>query len=99
MRNHFRVGLRHKRMPGSGEFLLQFAIIGDNAVMNDRERAIAAEMRMRIDLRHAAMRRPARMANADMAKQTLILGRRFHQCHTPDSAHAIDFAVNIDRNP
>ena len=58
--------------------------------MNDRERAIAAEMRMRIDLRHAAMRRPARVRQSCVA---LRLGQMLDRVHF---VHAADVFAHFD---
>ncbi len=70
MRDHLGVRLGRKLMAFSTQFLAQLAEILDNAIMDDGYSI--GRMRMRIILGRPAMRRPARMADADLALQRLF---------------------------
>ena len=66
VRDDLRIRLRLEGMPLLDQFFLQRHIVFDNAVVHDGEIARAVCMRMRIAVRRAAVRRPARMTDADM---------------------------------
>ena len=68
-----RIRLRHERVPGDGQFLAQLEIIFDDAVVDDREFARVVRMRVRVDIRRLAVRRPARVADADRAGERRFL--------------------------
>ena len=61
MSNHFGVGLGPEAMTFGGERAAELAIILDDPVVNNRQARSTVEMRMRIDVRGTAMRRPPRM--------------------------------------
>ena len=69
MGDRFRVGLSHEVRAPPRQFGSQLVEILDDAVVNDGD--AVGRMRMRIDLVGPAMRRPARMADADRAIQGL----------------------------
>ena len=64
MDDGLRVGFRREDMTLGGQFFAQLAEILDDAVMHDGH--AVARVRMGVVLRRAPMRRPARMADADM---------------------------------
>ncbi len=63
VRDRLRVRLGAKRVAGRGQLLAQLAVVLDDAVQDDRELALVARrQRVRVLLRDAAVRRPARVA-------------------------------------
>ncbi len=70
MGDHFGVGLAAKLGAALDEPFAQFAEILDNAVMGDRN--AVGGMRMRVALGRFAVRRPAGVADADIAGERLL---------------------------
>jgi hypothetical protein len=62
MSDHFGVGIRDKTRASQLEPIAQFAMIFDDAVVNDRN--AIDRVRMRVPFIWTAMRGPARVANA-----------------------------------
>ena len=69
MRDGFGVGLGREDMALGGQLLAQFAEILDDAVMDDGDLVVG--VRMGVVFGRPAMRRPARVAEADMAVERL----------------------------
>ena len=89
--NDFGVGLRFKRVAQALQAVaLGFKVFND-AVVHHGDCA-ARNMRMGVGLGYAAVGCPARMPDADVAKQCFFFGGLFHQGNAPHSAHAFDFA-------
>ncbi len=63
----FRVGLTLKGNAVSGELAVQFLVVLNDPVVNDRDAAIVAEMRVGVFNRGFAVRGPTRVPNADIA--------------------------------
>ena len=70
MHHHLGVGVGLELVALGGEHLLQLAEILDDAVVHHRD--ALAHVRVGVGLGGAAVRRPARVADADMALQRLI---------------------------
>ena len=58
---HFGIGLAAKGVPGCLESIAQRNVIFDDAVVDDRDLRAAIQMRMRVDIGGASVRRPARV--------------------------------------
>ena len=69
----------------------------DDAVMDEHDAVVARNMRVRVVLRHAAVRRPARVAYSDVARQPR--GRNFLRelRDAPDGAELRNPAVLYNR--
>ena len=67
-----------KLAPLPSQLGAQFAEILDDAVVHDRE--LLGRMRMRVVLGRAAMRRPARVADADRAGERLAAETLLRDC-------------------
>ena len=68
MREHFGVSVGAKfRVAAANELILKRLIIFDDAVVNQRQLAAGVEMRMRVFIIDFAMRRPARVTDAQRA--------------------------------
>ena len=68
VRHHLGIRLRAEPMTGAHEWLTELAVVGDDAVVDEREPARAVQVRMGVVLRHAAMRGPACVPDADRAR-------------------------------
>ena len=67
VRHHLGIRLRAEPMTGSHEWLAELAVVGDDAVVDEREPARAVQVRVSVGLGHASMRGPAGVADADGA--------------------------------
>ena len=65
VRNDLRIGLGKETMPLSLQFVAQFLIVFDNAVVDDRYISVTAHVRVRVAGRDAAVRRPAGVRDGD----------------------------------
>src|SRR4030095_1461842 len=75
VRDGLGVGLGAKRVPFRDQALSEFAVVLDDAVEHDRElRRIAAGERVRVGLRHTAVRRPARVPEAGRRRRPVARG-------------------------
>jgi hypothetical protein len=71
MRDHLGIGLTLERPPACGQFIAQLFEILDNAIVHQRD--FTRGVRMRIARRRRAMRRPAGMRDADIARRVVGL--------------------------
>jgi hypothetical protein len=92
MGDDFRIRIRLETALGFLQFFLQFLIILDDAVMHDGH--LICCMRVRIALRRVAMRRPARVADADGAAERLFLQLVGKVDEFAFGAAAFDLAIN-----
>ena len=76
------VGLRRHLHTGGLQFVAQFGEVLDDAVVDDRDATVLAQVRVRVAIRRAAMRGPPRVADADRgvlegvrAEQALQVGQ------------------------
>ncbi len=95
-RDDFGVGLALEGEAEAGELGLQRLEILDDAVMDDGD--FARRDRMRVALRRHAMRRPARMADADMALHRLTIEQRRERRQLALGPAALDRAVDQGRD-
>ena len=65
MSDDFRIRFRLEVVPFLEEFFLQFHVVFNDTVVNDGEVPLFIRMRMSIDIRRAAVCRPAGMTDAD----------------------------------
>ena len=98
VRNDFRVRLGLERMAFLDELFFERQIVLDDAVMHDDEIARAVRMRMRVDIRRTAVRRPARMADADRALRDIILDFVAERCEAADAFLDADLLTVINRD-
>ena len=68
VREHLGVGLGLERVPLHLEHLPQRAVVLDDAVVHDGDRARAVDVRMRVALVRRAVRGPARVGDADACR-------------------------------
>ena len=94
MRDHFGVGLRSERVAELGELLAQLLVVLDDAVVNDRD-AVARDVRMRVALGGHAVRRPARVRDAEMAVDRRLVQRFLQHPDLADGAQAANLAAAI----
>ena len=73
------IGLRTEYIAACGQMLTQFQIVFDNAVMDNRNLTVAAQMRMRVCVGRFTMGCPARMTNTAGAVQSACLAYLFLQ--------------------
>ena len=64
--DHFGVGRRLAVVAALGQPLLELAEVFDDAVVHERDHVVAADVRMRVLIGRRAVRRPARVAEADV---------------------------------
>ena len=84
VRDDLGVGLGAEHVAGGLELGLELAVVLDDAVEHDRELAVvAAGERMCVVLVHAAVRGPARVAEAGRRARAVRAGRRFSFCRLP----------------
>ena len=69
MRDGLGVGLGAQDVAVGRELLAQLDVVLDDAVVHDRDLAGAVDVRMRVLLARLAVRRPARVADADAARR------------------------------
>ena len=67
VRHHLGVRLGAEAMTGAHERLAQLAVVGDDAVVDEREAARAVQVWVCVGLGHASVRGPAGVADADGA--------------------------------
>ncbi len=91
LRDDFGVGLGAELDAGLFQLFAQFAEILDDAVMHDRE--LVGRVRMRVGLVRAAMRRPARMADAGHAGERLAVEFDFEIFQLAFGAAALEMTV------
>src|SRR5262249_2114201 len=90
----FGVGLGCELMSGRHELLAQLAIVLDDAVEDDRDRVrVAAGQRVRVLLGDAAVRRPARVAEAVTSVRSVRAGCFDEVLQVPDRAHVVGAVV------
>lgn len=91
MRDHFGVGFRGENPALGHEFVAQFAEILDDSVVNDREPRRG--MRVGVVFGRLAMRGPARMADAAMARKRSLAQLGIEVLELALGAHAADLTV------
>src|SRR5215469_437449 len=96
LRHDLGVGLALEFMASGGELGFELLEILDDAVMNDRD--FLGSDRMRVGLRWHAMRRPARVADADQALHWLFLDEIGERLQLALGAAALDRAVDEGRD-
>ncbi len=77
MRDHFGVGFGDEGVAFGDQLALQRQIIFDDAVVHHHDVAVAVAMRMRVFLGGAAVRGPARVADAEVALHRIQLQHLF----------------------
>src|SRR6267378_4103703 len=77
---HLGVGLRAERVAGRAQPLLEVEIVLEDTVVHHDEAALAVRVRMRVLLRGAPVGRPARVADADRARDGLLAQPSFTMC-------------------
>ena len=68
MRQHLGVGAGFEFVAGGEQFLFERVVIFDDAVVDDGDPAGLVEVRMGIDVRRRAVRGPAGVADAEIAR-------------------------------
>ena len=85
--------------PFGGELALQLEIVLDDAVVHDDDAAVAVAMRMRVLRRGPAVRRPARVADAELAVERIAARARPRGCESlPALRRIVHLAVLHDRD-
>src|SRR5690606_14965334 len=88
------VGLRFEFVPEAPEALALFLVVLDDAVVHQGH--AVAHVRVRVGLGHAAVGRPARVADAERGAEALGAGGALHLGHPAGAAHAADVAAVDD---
>ena len=98
LHDHFGVGVRVEVDAFAVEFFAQFEVIFDDAVVDDDEFAVHAEVRVRVALGGRAVRCPARMPDADAAGDRVSqqFSRRLREL--ADVAPQCDLTILDDRD-
>ena len=96
VRDDLGVGLARERMAAAFQLFAQLGEVLDDAVMHDGYAAVAGGMRMRVRLAGAAMRGPARVADAAGAGQLEGLDELREAAHLPLAVHDFQLAVLLD---
>ena len=81
MRRDLGVGLGLELVALGDELVLERLVVLDDAVVNDGD-AVAREVRVRVGLGHAAVRGPARVRDAEPARERLRLRACVSSCAT-----------------
>ena len=97
MRDGFGVRLARENMTLGHELLAQLAKILDDAIVDDGD--LLGRVRMRVVLGRAAMRRPARVADANMALERMGGELFLEIAQLAAGAHARELAALERRNP
>ncbi len=84
---------RLKVCPSRIKLIAQGVVVFDHAVVHHRELSAFVEMRMRIVIRHAPVRGPARVTDADAAFDRLVLDQRREICNAPHALADFDAAA------
>jgi hypothetical protein len=95
VRDDFGVGLRTEAVAQVLELGAQQIVILDDAVVHDGD-AVAGNMRMRVAHRRHAVRRPARMRDADVARDRRLGDRILQDLDLADCAQPCDRTARID---
>ena len=93
MREHLGVGLPGESMALADQFITQRGVIFDHPVVADREAAAFVEVWMRVLIRHAAVRRPARVRDARVARERRLLQQRGEICDAARALARLDVAT------
>src|SRR5580692_811072 len=91
MHGDFGIGFGLEFVAAREQLVAQLAEILDDAVMH--QRYARGRMRMRVDLCRLAMRGPARMADARMACERMVVQHRVETVKLAGRAAAFDFAI------
>ena len=83
MRDRLSVSLANERVPIPLEFLLQFEVIFDDAVMNNYQPALTIDMRMGVLFGRSPVRRPSGMSQAVVPVGGLQIEGLFKVCQFP----------------
>src|SRR5918993_732606 len=92
MRNHLGVGIGGELIARRLKLRANRRVVLDDAVVHHRD--AAADMRMGIALGGHAVRRPARVADADHALELLLVGQLLELRHAPARAQAFEAAID-----
>ncbi len=90
MRDHFGVGLGGERVAQLLQLFAQLFVVLDDAVVDDGE-AVVRDVRMRVALGRHAVRRPARVRDAELAVGRIRVDRVLQHLHLADGAQALEF--------
>ena len=71
LRDHFGVRFRNELDAAAHQMVFEVQVIFDDAVVHDGELAALARLRVRVDVARRAVRRPARVADAERAGDRL----------------------------
>src|SRR6185437_9113211 len=97
---HLGVRFGAEAMARSYEELLQLAIVLDDAVEDDGEATVlATRQRMRVQLVHRTMRRPARVPETVIGDRSVRARGVLQELEIADRAHILEPAVLAKRNP
>ncbi len=97
VRDHFGVRFRSEFVAELHELVVQFLVILDDAVVDDRD-AVARHMRVGIPLVRHAMRRPARVGDSEVARSWRGGQRLGKLRHLADGAQARDMGAAIQHS-
>ncbi len=98
--DHLGVGLGGERVAALGQLLPQLDVVLDDPVEHDREPVgLAAGERMRVPLGHAAVRRPARVAEPVVRVGAVRAGRLDEVAEVADGADVVERVVLAQRDP
>ena len=100
MDDDFGVGLGGESVAAAGQLLAQLHVVLDDPVEDDREAGgVAADERVRVALGDAAVRRPARVAEAVMRVRAVRAGRGDEARRGCRRRERIELAVLAQRDP
>jgi hypothetical protein len=91
VRDDLGVGLRFELVAELAQAIALLLVVLDDAVVHQREFAVA-HVRMRVAFGDAAVRGPARVADAQARGEVFGLRGRFHLRDAPGAAHAAHVA-------
>ena len=100
VRHDLGVGLGDEGVPLGGQLVAELAIVLDDPVQDDRDLLrVAARQRMCVLFRDAAVRRPARVAEAVVRQRAVLAGGLFQVLEVADRADVVESAGLTQRDP
>ena len=97
LRQYFGVGLRMKLASVLYQGVLQQLVVLDGAVVDDRDVAVFAVMRVRVRVRGFAVGGPACVGDADFRVEVLVCAEGFEIAHLPFGLEDVNLAVGSDQ--
>ena len=98
MREHLGVGLPGKNVAFADELIAQRGVVLDHAVVADREASALIEMRVRVLIRHTAVRGPSRVRDAGIPGERRILQQRGEIRDAPGALARFDLSARERRD-